>query len=78
MPLFSNKFAPKKAPVRKSIISEIGRDVDSFNEKELLEKDSIIKLCLGDQQTVFENGQWIPGIITVKFKKTSTLLITYR
>lgn len=60
MPLFSNKFTPKKAPLRKSLITEVGRDADSIAEKDLLQ-DGTIKLCIGDHEMIFEDGNWVAG-----------------
>ncbi|RZF48865.1 hypothetical protein LSTR_LSTR003245 [Laodelphax striatellus] len=59
MPLFSNKFAPKKTPPRKST-------TDSWRKSErrdLIQFDADfgpIKLKLGEHECVFEDGEWIP------------------
>lgn len=60
MPLFSNKFTPKRAPLRKSLITEVGRDADSIAEKDLLH-DGNVKLCVGDHEMIFEEGNWVTG-----------------
>ena len=60
--MFSSKFFPKKPSPRKTELS--------VTDKELgLEKASqevgleigLIKLKLGDQESVFDNGEWVPG-----------------
>lgn len=25
--------------------------------------DDVVRLCLGDTETVFDNGEWVPGIL---------------
>ncbi|XP_023290592.1 protein chibby homolog 1 isoform X3 [Orussus abietinus] len=56
MPLFSNKFSPKKTPTRK-----VGP----------------VRICLGNQKAVFEDGQWIPesGKAAETFKENERLHI---
>lgn len=61
MPLFPNKFSPKKIPSRKSDVS-VSRVVDPSDSQEFSSEIGPIKLCLGDQEAVFENGLWIPGL----------------
>lgn len=57
MPFFSNKFSPKKPPERKNLLQiktdEPLEDLTCENHK--------IKLKLGTQECVFENGQWNTG-----------------
>ena len=60
MPLFPNKFSPKKIPGRKSDPKSI-RMVDPSSTEEFSTEVGPIKLHLGDQEAVFENGVWIPG-----------------
>lgn len=58
MPLFG-KFNTKKTPPRKSSLSETNKDIEQ--EYNFIDDDNIIKLCLGDNETIFEDGQWISG-----------------
>lgn len=60
MPLFPNKFSPKKIPSRKSD-PDSARVVDQSNSLEFGPEIGPIKLRLGDQEAVFQDGQWIPG-----------------
>lgn len=57
MPLFSNKFTPKKPPPRKS--SATTGSTQQLNE--LVSDDRVVKLKLGEQQQIFRDGEWIPG-----------------
>lgn len=60
MPLFSsNKFSPKKIPQRKSRNNPKKKPIPG-QEEEKFENDKI-KLNIGDQQCVFDDGEWIPG-----------------
>ncbi|KAK3930380.1 Protein chibby-like protein 1 [Frankliniella fusca] len=59
MPLFSNKFSPKKIPGRKTD-PNLSRVVDLSDSQEFGTDIGPIKLRLGDQEAVFDNGQWIP------------------
>lgn len=62
MPLFSNKFSPKKTPTRKAFVSLANKDLSPKRiEKELGPDVGPIRLRLGDQEAVFDGGQWIPG-----------------
>lgn len=61
MPFFSNnKFFLKKTPLRKSSFPK--RNGFDQNEELKFEIDKI-KLNIGDLQSVFEDGEWIPGKI---------------
>jgi len=60
MPLFPNKFSPKKIPSRK-LDPDLSRAVDQSNSLEFSPEIGPIKLRLGDQEAVFQDGQWIPG-----------------
>ncbi|XP_015521601.1 protein chibby homolog 1-like isoform X3 [Neodiprion pinetum] len=61
MPLFSNKFSPKKTPTRRAFVSLANKDLSPKRiEKELGPDVGPIRLRLGDQETVFDSGQWIP------------------
>ena len=64
MPLFSSKFSPKKTPTRKASVSLANKDLSPKRlEKELGPDIGQIRISLGEQQAVFENGMWIPGKI---------------
>lgn len=68
MPLFSNKFSPKKTPTRKVSTFLINKDLSPKRiEKELGPDIGSIRIRLGDQEAVFENGLWIPGTETKLF-----------
>ncbi|KAL1494432.1 hypothetical protein ABEB36_010031 [Hypothenemus hampei] len=57
MPWFGNRFPQRKTPLRQSsgnVNSE--RIID-----DLIGDNRSIKVCLSDQQLVFENGEWIPN-----------------
>jgi hypothetical protein len=58
MPFFSNKFFPKKPAPRKVQLSAINRE---FVPEDLGLEVGPIKLKLGDQESVFVNGEWVPG-----------------
>lgn len=66
MPFFGSKFSPKKAPQRKSV-TESPRD----NLSQLLSDDRTIQLNLGEQQFVFDNGDWIPGKTNNTYLRTT-------
>jgi hypothetical protein len=62
MPLFSNKFFPKKPTSRKLELSTINKELAP--EKALQDlglEIGPIKLKLGDQESLFDNGEWVPG-----------------
>lgn len=63
MPLFSNKFSPKKTPVRKQILSSIKRDSKKKLPSSLTLETEPLKLKLGEQECIFEDGDWIPGML---------------
>lgn len=56
MPLFSNKFSPKKPPPRKTAVN-FNSDVPLEN---LISESGVVKLQLGQQKFNFENGDWKP------------------
>ncbi|XP_030764443.1 protein chibby homolog 1-like [Sitophilus oryzae] len=56
MPLFGNKFSPKKTPLRKSSVSLKSNHLD-----ELVDDEKRIKLNLSDQKLIFVNGEWRPS-----------------
>jgi len=62
MPLFSSKYFPKKPSPRKTqlsvIVKELGPEKAS---QEVGLETGPIKLKLGDQESVFDNGEWVPG-----------------
>lgn len=61
MPLFGNKFSPKKTPARKSIVSLNSEETLD----ELFSENKTVNLKLGDQRCIFQNGEWIPGFYLV-------------
>ncbi|XP_029041801.1 beta catenin antagonist chibby [Osmia lignaria lignaria] len=76
MPLFSNKFSPKKTPTRKAGIFLANKDFSPKRiEKELGPNIGPIRLKLGEQETVFESGVWIPesGKIGGTYKENEKL-----
>jgi len=56
MPLFGNKFSPRKTPIRKS---NVNVNSDKLLE-DLIGENRAVKISLGDQALVFENGEWVP------------------
>ncbi|XP_012287252.1 protein chibby homolog 1 isoform X2 [Orussus abietinus] len=78
MPLFSNKFSPKKTPTRKVSISLVNSNSSPQRiEKELGSQVGPVRICLGNQKAVFEDGQWIPesGKAAETFKENERLHI---
>ncbi|XP_048510047.1 protein chibby homolog 1 [Athalia rosae] len=76
MPLFSNKFSPKKTPTRKAFVSLANKDLSPKRiEKELGPDVGPIRLRLGDQEAVFDSGQWIPetGKVSGTYKENERL-----
>ncbi|XP_033211849.1 protein chibby homolog 1 [Belonocnema kinseyi] len=76
MPLFSSKFSPKKTPIRKASVSLANKDLSPKRlEKELGPDIGEIRICLGEQQAVFDHGMWIPesGQIGGTFKENESL-----
>jgi len=62
MPLFFNKFSPKKTPTRKASVFLANKNLSPKRiERELGPEVGPIRLRLGDQEAVFEAGSWIPG-----------------
>ncbi|XP_034243578.1 protein chibby homolog 1 [Thrips palmi] len=74
MPLFPNKFSPKKIPGRK-LDPDSSRVVDLSNSSEFGSEIGPIKLRLGDQEAVFQDGQWIPetGPVSGKHKENEKM-----
>jgi hypothetical protein len=62
MPLFSSKFFPKKPSPRKTGLPVTDKELgpEKASQKVGLEI-AWIKLKLGDQESVFDNGEWVPG-----------------
>jgi len=62
MPLFSSKFFPKKPSPRKTELSVIDKELgpEKASQEVGLEVGPI-KLKLGDQESVFDDGEWVPG-----------------
>ncbi|KAH0945684.1 hypothetical protein HN011_005224 [Eciton burchellii] len=76
MPLFSNKFSPKKTPTRKAAIFLANKNLSPKRiERELGPEVGPIRLRLGDQEAIFESGVWIPesGKIGGTFKENEKL-----
>lgn len=76
MPLFSNKFSPKKTPTRKALTFLINKDLSPKRiEKELGADVGPIRICLGDLEAAFEGGLWIPesGKVSGTFKENERL-----
>jgi hypothetical protein len=62
MPLFSSKFFPKKPSSRKVELSVINKELSPEKaSQEVGLEVGPIKLKLGDQESVFDNGEWVPG-----------------
>ena len=62
MPLFGNKFSPKKTAARKwPSLSSLNLDSTTQNKEFGLDPGPI-KIKLGGNEVVFDNGQWIAGI----------------
>lgn len=62
MPLFSSsKFSPKKTPQRKTC-QNFSKIKANAQDEELKLDVETIKLNIGDQMTVFTDGEWISGI----------------
>jgi len=61
MPLFGNKFSPKKGAPRKSpSLSNLNLDA-SEKEAEFGLDVGPVKIKLGSNEMAFENGQWVAG-----------------
>ncbi|KAK2586299.1 hypothetical protein KPH14_001549 [Odynerus spinipes] len=76
MPLFSNKFSPKKTPTRKASAFLVNKDLTPKRlEKELGPDVGPIRIRLGDQEAVFDGGLWIPetGKVSGTFKENERL-----
>jgi hypothetical protein len=62
MPLFSSKFFPKKPLPRKTELSVTGKELGPEKaSQEVGLEIAWIKLKLRDQESVFDNGEWVPG-----------------
>jgi hypothetical protein len=69
MPLFSNKFSPKRPSPRKVELSVINKElVPDKASQDLGLEIGPIKLKLGDQESLFDNGEWVPGNYEKQFK----------
>ncbi|XP_008556750.1 protein chibby homolog 1 [Microplitis demolitor] len=76
MPFFTNKFSPKKTPLRKAPTSLANRDLSPKRiERELGPEIGPIKIRLGDHEAVFDGGTWIPdsGKIGGTYKENEKL-----
>lgn len=63
MPIFGNKFSPRKTPIRKS---NVNVNSDKLLE-DLVGEHNSVKISLGDQELVFDNGEWIPSKLNNAF-----------
>lgn len=64
MPLFGNKFTPKKTPPRRAqSLSNLNLDAEQ-SRIEFGVDYSGVKLNLGGQEVAFENGLWVTGMYT--------------
>lgn len=67
MPLFSNKFSPKRIPARKFDSNIVSRELGpEFATRELGLEIPSIKLNLSKQEIAFDDGNWIAGIIFIR------------
>ncbi|OXU30860.1 hypothetical protein TSAR_001330 [Trichomalopsis sarcophagae] len=78
MPHWLNKtsFSPKKTPTRKASVSLSSKDLSPKRiEKELGPNIGEIRICLGDQQAVFDGGLWVPesGKVSGTYKENEKL-----
>lgn len=79
MPLFFNKFSPKKTPIRKASVFLANKNLSPKRiEKELGPEVGPIRLRLGDQEAVFEAGLWIPGGFHLPSRNLYILLNMYK
>ena len=61
MPLFGNKFSPKKSVPRKSpSLSNLNLDADQ-SAQEFGFDHGPIKIRLGNNEVTFEDGHWVSG-----------------
>lgn len=62
MPLFGNKFTPKKTPPRRAqSLSNLDLDAEQMRAEFGVDYDGV-KLNLGGQEVAFENGIWLAGM----------------
>ncbi|XP_070579340.1 LOW QUALITY PROTEIN: protein chibby homolog 1-like [Ptychodera flava] len=60
MPLFGDKFSPKKTPIRKSLsLNNLNRLDHAVREAEYGMEYGPAAVKLGGQELVFENGSWV-------------------
>ncbi|XP_077287980.1 beta catenin antagonist chibby [Arctopsyche grandis] len=60
MPLFSNKFSPKRIPARKFDSNIVNRELGpEFATRELGLEIPSIKLNLSKQEIAFDDGNWV-------------------
>ncbi|KAL7304943.1 hypothetical protein TKK_0002739 [Trichogramma kaykai] len=74
--LNKSSFSPKKTPTRKASVSLSSKDLSPKRiEKELGPNVGEIRICLGDQQAVFDGGLWVPetGKASGTFKENEKL-----
>ena len=64
MPLFGNKFTPKKTPARRAqSLSNLNLDADQSRQEFGVDGYTGVKLNLGGQEVAFENGMWVTGML---------------
>lgn len=64
MPLFGNKFTPKKTPPRRAqSLSNLNLDAEQSRIEFGVDYNGV-KLNLGGQEVAFENGLWVTGMYT--------------
>ncbi|XP_015122757.1 protein chibby homolog 1 [Diachasma alloeum] len=76
MPFFTNKFSPKKTPIRKASVSLANKDLSPKRiERELGPDIGAIRIRLGEQEATFDGGNWIPetGKVGGTFKENEKL-----
>ena len=62
MPLFGNRFSPKKgAPRKASSLSNLNLDASTRQSEFGVETSGPVKLMLGKNEMIFDQGQWISG-----------------
>ncbi|KAG5887196.1 hypothetical protein JTB14_016681 [Gonioctena quinquepunctata] len=55
MPIFGSKFSPKKTPQRRKHV-----DLSKESLVDLFSDQKTVQLKLGEQELLFERGDWIP------------------
>ncbi len=64
MPMFGNKFSPKKGAARKSpSLSNLNLDASERQAEFGVEPSGPIRLKLGQNEMIFADGMWINGTL---------------